>query len=155
MNTKVKKVLPIILLILLTLFLISPNSNKDYTSHSYVAGDTLFDDLNILLLTLTHVKENNSTITFNEYVELKIYTDTSLQALDYFRQTLSSSHKSAPITLDINNSLLELSNYLEILNEEFNNNTSNTKLSKDMYNKLIMVRHELSVYKTRLDDIYP
>lgn len=155
MNTKAKKVLPIILLILLTLFLISPNSGKDYTSHSYVAGDTLFDDLNILLLTLTHVKENNSTITFNEYVELKIYTDTSLQALDYFRQTLSSSHKSAPITLDINNSLLELSNYLEILNEEFNNNTSNTKLSKDMYNKLIMVRHELSVYKTRLDDIYP
>ena len=155
MNTKAKKVLPIILLILLTLFLISPNSEKDYTSHSYVAGDTLFDDLNILLLTLTHVKENNSTITFNEYVELKIYTDTSLQALDYFRQTLSSSHKSAPITLDINNSLLELSNYLEILNEEFNNNTSNTKLSKDMYNKLIMVRHELSVYKTRLDDIYP
>ena len=155
MNTKAKKVLPIILLILLTLFLISPNSGKDYTSHSYVAGDTLFDDLNILLLTLTHIKENNSTITFNEYVELKIYTDTSLQALDYFRQTLSSSHKSAPITLDINNSLLELSNYLEILNEEFNNNTSNTKLSKDMYNKLIMVRHELSVYKTRLDDIYP
>lgn len=155
MNTKAKKVLPIILLILLTLFLISPNSEKDYTSHSYVAGDTLFDDLNILLLTLTHIKENNSTITFNEYVELKIYTDTSLQALDYFRQTLSSSHKSAPITLDINNSLLELSNYLEILNEEFNNNTSNTKLSKDMYNKLIMVRHELSVYKTRLDDIYP
>jgi len=154
-NTKAKKVLPIILLILLTLFLISPNSEKDYTSHSYVAGDTLFDDLNILLLTLTHIKENNSTITFNEYVELKIYTDTSLQALDYFRQTLSSSHKSAPITLDINNSLLELSNYLEILNEEFNNNTSNTKLSKDMYNKLIMVRHELSVYKTRLDDIYP
>lgn len=155
MNTKAKKVLPIILLILLTFFLISPNSEKDYTSHSYVAGDTLFDDLNILLLTLTHIKENNSTITFNEYVELKIYTDTSLQALDYFRQTLSSSHKSAPITLDINNSLLELSNYLEILNEEFNNNTSNTKLSKDMYNKLIMVRHELSVYKTRLDDIYP
>lgn len=155
MNTKAKKVLPIILLILLTFFLISPNSEKDYTSHSYVAGDTLFDDLNILLLTLTHIKENNSTITFNEYVELKIYTDTSLQALDYFRQTLSSSHKSAPITLDINNSLLELSNYLEILHEEFNNNTSNTKLSKDMYNKLIMVRHELSVYKTRLDDIYP